>query len=31
MTMPTTTPDQSSRELELTIGGMTCAFCAAGR
>src|SRR5680860_1536236 len=29
MTMPTTTPDQSSRELELTIGGMTCASCAA--
>ena len=29
MTMPTITPDQSSRELELTIGGMTCASCAA--
>ena len=29
MTMPTTAPDQSSRELELTIGGMTCASCAA--
>jgi len=29
MTMPTTIPDQSSRELELTIGGMTCASCAA--
>ena len=29
MTTPTTTPDQSDRELELTIGGMTCASCAA--
>ncbi|WP_206062760.1 heavy metal translocating P-type ATPase [Nocardioides piscis] len=29
MTTPTTTPDQSSRELDLSIGGMTCASCAA--
>jgi Cu+-exporting ATPase len=29
MTTQTTTPDQSHSELELTIGGMTCASCAA--